>query len=90
MRTVFVYSQLNVKTVIFQTNQFSISTKFKSQNEFYIKQYSLALVHNLNVRKNSISKNSVYHEYSFIYTLLNFQNIKNNSVIHRYTVKTHS
>ena len=28
----FVYTQLNVKTVLFQTIQFSISTQFKCQN----------------------------------------------------------
>ena len=27
--TVFVYTQLNIKTVLFQTIQFSISTQFK-------------------------------------------------------------
>ena len=43
MSTVFVYTQLNVKTVLFQTIQSSKSTHFKYQN-FYFEQFSLALV----------------------------------------------
>ena len=41
IRIDFVYSQLNVKTVLFQTIQFSIS-KFQFQKQFYFKQSSLA------------------------------------------------
>ena len=36
INTVFVYSQLNVKTVLFQTIQYSISTHFKCQKQFYL------------------------------------------------------
>ena len=44
---VFVYKQLNVKTVLLQTIQFSISTQFQCQKQFYFKQFSLAYVHSL-------------------------------------------
>ena len=32
MSTIFVYTQLNVKTVLFQTFEFSMSTQFTYQN----------------------------------------------------------
>ena len=32
IRVVFVYTQFNIKTVLFQTFQFSIGTQFKCQN----------------------------------------------------------
>ena len=38
---VFVYTQLNVKTVLFQTIQFSVSISSMSK-QFYFKQFSLA------------------------------------------------
>ena len=40
----FVYTQLNVKTSLFQTIQFSIGKQFKWQKQFYFKQFSLASV----------------------------------------------
>ena len=39
--TDFVYSQLNVKTVLYQTIQFSVS-RFNCQKQFHFKQFSLA------------------------------------------------
>ena len=62
MSIVFVYTQLNVKTFLFQTIQFSISTvsmsktvlfqtiQFSIQKQFYLKQFSLVQVHSLNVK----------------------------------------
>ena len=41
----FVYTQLNIKTVLFQTIQFSTSTQFKYKKKVYVKQFSLAEVH---------------------------------------------
>ena len=38
----FVYTQINVKTVLFQMFQLSINTQFKCQKTFYFKQFSLA------------------------------------------------
>ena len=32
--------------------------------QFYFKQFSLALVHSLNVKNSSISNNSVEHKYT--------------------------
>ena len=46
---VFVYTQLNVKIVLFQTTQFSVSTVSMSK-QFYFKQFSLAWVHSLNIK----------------------------------------
>ena len=39
---IFVYKHLNVKTALFQTIQFSVSTYFKCQKHFYFKQICLA------------------------------------------------
>ena len=39
--TDFLYTQLNVKTVLHQTIQFSVSTLFSCQKHFYFKQFSL-------------------------------------------------
>ena len=36
------------KSVLFQKNQFNISTQFKCQKQFYFKQFNLALVRSLN------------------------------------------
>ena len=46
----FVYTEINVKTVLFQTVlsqtvQFSISIQFQYQKHFYFKQFGLAYVH---------------------------------------------
>ena len=38
----FAYTQLNVKTVLFQTIQLNISTQLKCEKQFYSKQFSLA------------------------------------------------
>ena len=48
----FVYTQLNVKIVQFQTIQFSVSTVLMLK-QFYFKQFSLAY------KISSISNNSV-------------------------------
>ena len=37
----FIFTQLNVKTVLFQTIQFTLSTQFKGQKQFYFKLFSL-------------------------------------------------
>ena len=39
---VFVYTQLNVKTVIFQIINLGLSTQLKCQKQFYFKEFSLA------------------------------------------------
>ena len=58
----FVYTQLNVKTDIFQKIQFSVSTvsmsktvlfqtiQFSIQIQFHFKQFSLAWVRSLNIK----------------------------------------
>ena len=38
----FIYTQLNVKTVLFQTIHFCISKQFECHKHFYFKQFSLA------------------------------------------------
>ena len=43
----FVYKKLNVKTVLLKTIQFSISTQFQCQKQFYFKQFSSTEVHSL-------------------------------------------
>ena len=62
IRIVFVYTQLNVQTVLFQTSQFIVNTVSKSktvqfkkiqfsiQKQFHFKQFSLAWVRSFNVR----------------------------------------
>ena len=47
----FVYTQLNVKTVLFQTNQFSISIVLR--------------LHTVKYQNSSMSNNSVLHKYTF-------------------------
>ena len=44
---------LYIKTVLFQTIQFSISTQFQCQRQFYFKQFFLAY------KNNSISNNAL-------------------------------
>ena len=62
MIIIFVYTQLNVKTVLFQIIQFSVNTvsmsktvlfqtiEFSIQKQYYFKQFSLAYVRSLNVK----------------------------------------
>ena len=38
------YTQLNAKIVLFQTIQFSISTPFRCQKQFYFNQFSIDIV----------------------------------------------
>ena len=47
------------KTVSFQKIQFSTSTKYQCQKQFYFKKFSLAQVQSINVKNSFISKNSV-------------------------------
>ena len=51
MSIVFVYTQLNVKTVLFQTVQFNISTKFHCQKQFYFKHFNFVYLHSFSVNK---------------------------------------
>ena len=44
---VLFYTQLNVKTVLFQTIQFSISTPLKRQKHFHLRRFSWAQVNSL-------------------------------------------
>ena len=55
----FVYTQLNVKTFLFQTIQFSIITQFQCQKHLVFKQFSLAY------KIGFISNNSVLDKYAF-------------------------
>ena len=42
---VFVHTQLNVQTILFETDQFWISTEFQYQKQFYFKQFTVAEEH---------------------------------------------
>ena len=60
---IFVYIQLNVKTILFQTIQFSEiavtisktvlfqTSQFSIQKQFHLKLFSLALVRSFNVKQ---------------------------------------
>ena len=37
----FIYTQLNVKTFLFETIQFSLSTQFTCQKQFHFEQFNL-------------------------------------------------
>ena len=79
MSIVFVYIQLNVKTVLFQIFQFSVSIvsmsktvlfqtiPFSIQKQFHFKKFSLTQVHSLNVKNSSIPSNSYIYIYIYIY-----------------------
>ena len=43
---------LFIRTVLFQTIQFSMSTQFQCKKQFYFKQFSLAWVHSFNIKKH--------------------------------------
>ena len=49
MSIVFVYTQLNFKTVLFRTIQFSV-VQFQCHKQFYLKQFSLTCVRSLHVK----------------------------------------
>ena len=55
MSIVFVYTQLNVKTVIFQTIQF-MKVEFQCHKQPYFKQFTLAY------KNSSISNNAIWHK----------------------------
>ena len=55
---VFCLLTVNVKTVLFQTIQFSVSTQFQSQNQFYFNHICLTY------QNSSISNNSVKYKYT--------------------------
>ena len=50
--------RVKCQTVLFQIIQFSISTQFRRQKQFYFKQFSSALVHRLNVKTVVFSINT--------------------------------
>ena len=52
IRIVFVYAQLTVKTVLFQTIQFSLSIVSMSKTILFC------------IKNSSISNNSVYYKYT--------------------------
>ena len=53
------YTELHLKTVLFQIIQFSISMQFRCQKRFYFEQFSLALVCSLNVKTVQFNINSL-------------------------------
>ena len=73
---VLIYTQLNVKTVLFQPIQFSINTQFNCQEHFYFKLFSLQFVqfcvHN---------PCGLFHFLNIFYILVNFSVVPKSLVV---------
>ena len=69
-------TQLNDRTILLQTIQFSISTPLLvyTQSFFYI-NILFIYSHTVRCKNSSISNNSVYHEFSFVHTHLNDETV---------------